>query len=113
MLRSFTAFLLILVLYTLISDTFCSQTILQFLDEAPIIHYTLTRRGGTFEATRPGNDSLEIDFLLRQLEKVETRFNLTRREAKGNKLVRKAKSKAVGGKDDDGLMGELAVNGTW
>ncbi|KAL8719316.1 MAG: hypothetical protein Q9225_003660 [Loekoesia sp. 1 TL-2023] len=111
--RSFTGFLLIWVLYALVSNTYCSQTILQSLDEAPVIHYTLARRGGTFEATRPGNDSLEMDFLLRQLEEVETKFNLTRREVKGNKLVRKAKSNAVGGKDDDGLMGELAVNGTW
>ncbi|KAL8834134.1 MAG: hypothetical protein Q9170_003908 [Blastenia crenularia] len=110
---SFIAFLLVLVLLTLVFDTFCSQTILQSLDEAPVIHYTLSRRGGTFEATVPGNDSVEMDFLLRELERIEAKFNLTRREVKGNKLVRKAKSRAVGGQDDDGLMGELALNGTW
>ncbi|KAI4283298.1 MAG: hypothetical protein L6R38_002263 [Xanthoria sp. 2 TBL-2021] len=43
----------------------------------------------------------------------EARFNLTRREVKGNKLVRKAKSRALGGKDDDELMGQMASNGTW
>ncbi|KAL9027191.1 MAG: hypothetical protein Q9196_004258 [Gyalolechia fulgens] len=110
---SLICFLLILVSCAFIPDTVCSQTILQSLDEAPVIHLPLVRRGGTFEATRPGNDSLEMDLLLQELKKVEAKFNLTRREVKGNKLVRKAKSRAVGGKDDDGLMGDLALNGTW
>lgn len=110
---SLVYFLLISVLCAFIPDTLCSQTILQSLDEAPVIHLPLVRRGGTFEATRPGNDSLEMDLLLQELEKVEAKFNLTRREVKGNKLIRKAKSRAVGGKEDDGLMGDLALNGTW
>ncbi|KAL8756232.1 MAG: hypothetical protein Q9199_003082 [Rusavskia elegans] len=54
-----------------------------------------------------------MDFLLEQLKMAEARFNLTRREVKGNKLVRKAKSRALGGKDDDELMGQMALNGTW
>ena len=91
----------------------CAQTVLKSFDNAPVVHFTLARRGGTFEATVPGNDSVEMDFLLQQLERAEGRFNLTRREVKGNKLVRKAKSKALGGKDDDELMGQLASNGTW
>ncbi|KAL8693364.1 MAG: hypothetical protein Q9218_001801 [Villophora microphyllina] len=89
------------------------RSTLQTLDDAPVIHFTIARRGGTFEATRPGNDSVELDVLLEQLGNVEVRFNLTRREVKGNKLVRKAKSQAVGGKDDEELIGELALNGTW
>ena len=111
--RSHVLLVLNLVLYALVPKTYCSQTVLQSLDEAPVIHYTLSRRGGTFEATEPGNDFVELDILLQQLEKVEATFNLTRREVKGNKLVRKAKFRAEGGKDDDGLMGELASNGTW
>ncbi|KAL9595917.1 MAG: hypothetical protein Q9219_006143 [cf. Caloplaca sp. 3 TL-2023] len=106
-------FFLTLVLYCLVSNVGGSQKTLESLDEAPVIHATLIRRGGTFEATRPGNDSLDMDSLLQQLETVEAKFNLTRREVKGNKLVRKAKSRALGGKADDGLMGELALNGTW
>ncbi|KAI4110026.1 MAG: hypothetical protein L6R37_000159 [Teloschistes peruensis] len=90
-----------------------SRSVLDTLDDAPVIHFTLERRGGTFEATRPGNDSVEMDVLLEELQKVEARFNMTRREVKGNKLVRKAKSRAVGGQDDEDLMGELALNGTW
>ncbi|KAI4257870.1 MAG: hypothetical protein LQ352_001456 [Teloschistes flavicans] len=89
------------------------QSTLHALDDAPVMHFTLERRGGTFEATRPGNDSVEMDVLLEELQKIEARFNLTRREVRGNKLVRKAKSHAVGGKDDEDLMGELALNGTW
>ncbi|KAL8969746.1 MAG: hypothetical protein Q9183_001852 [Haloplaca sp. 2 TL-2023] len=95
------------------SQTEASQSTLQAIDELPVVHFTLARRGGTFEATIPGNDTLELDFLLEHLENVEARFNSTRREVKGNKLVRKAKSRALGGKDEDELMGELAINGTW
>ncbi|KAL8712049.1 MAG: hypothetical protein Q9220_003745 [cf. Caloplaca sp. 1 TL-2023] len=90
-----------------------AQTLLQSLDNAPVVHFTLARRGGTFEATIPGNDSLEMDYLLQELHRAEARFNFTRREVKGNKLVRKAKSKAVGGNDDESLMGDIAANGTW
>ena len=97
----------------LIGSTRASQTTLQAIDELPVVHFTLARRGGTFEATIPGNDTLELDFLLEHLENVEARFNFTRREVRGNKLVRKAKSRAIGGKDEDELMGELAINGTW
>lgn len=96
-----------------IRSTQGAQSILQALDEAPVVHFTLSRRGGTFEATRPGNDSIGMDFLLEQLADVEAAFNLTRREVRGNKLVRKAKSQSVGGRDDDGLMGVMALNGSW
>lgn len=109
----FMHFFLVLMLSAFISNAFGSQTVLQSLDEEPVMHFPLVRRGGTFEATRPGNDSLDMNFLLQELGKVEAKFNLTRREVKGNKLVRKAKSQAVGGKDDDALMGDLALNGTW
>ncbi|KAL8778011.1 MAG: hypothetical protein Q9213_007609 [Squamulea squamosa] len=90
-----------------------AQAVLKSLDSAPVVHLTLARRGGTFEGTVPGNDSVEMELLLEQLEMAEARFNLTRREVKGNKLVRKAKSRALGGKDDDELMGQMASNGTW
>ncbi|KAL8818594.1 MAG: hypothetical protein Q9223_002796 [Gallowayella weberi] len=100
-------------LIAFIPSVYSAQKLLQSLDNAPVVHFTLARRGGTFEATIPGNDSVEMNFLLEQLERAETRFNLTRREVKGNKLVRKVKSRALGGKDDDELMGQLASNGTW
>ncbi|KAL8673274.1 MAG: hypothetical protein Q9168_002312 [Polycauliona sp. 1 TL-2023] len=96
-----------------IPPAYGSQKILHSLDHAAVVHFTIARRGGTFEATVPGNDSVEMDFLLEQLQMAEARFNLTRREVKGNKLIRKAKSRALGGKDDDELMGQIASNGTW
>ncbi|KAL8900314.1 MAG: hypothetical protein Q9192_001137 [Flavoplaca navasiana] len=101
------------LLITFIPSIHGSQKILHSLDSAPVIHFTIARRSGTFEGTVPGNDSVEMDFLMEQLKVAEARFNLTRREVKGNKLVRKAKSRAFGGKDDDDLMGEIASNGTW
>ena len=101
------------LLITFIPSIHGSQKILHSLDSAPVIHFTIVRRSGTFEATVPGNDSVEMDFLMGQLKAAEARFNLTWREVKGNKLVRKAKSRAFGGKDDDDLMGEIASNGTW
>ncbi|KAI4192927.1 MAG: hypothetical protein LQ346_004081 [Caloplaca aetnensis] len=111
---SITSLLSVLAVFGLIRTSYSSQpSVLQSLDEAPVVHFTLARRGGTFEATRPGNDSVEMDFLVEQLKKVEAKFNLTRREVKGNKLVRKAKSRAVGGGDENELMGELAANGSW
>ncbi len=111
---SITSLFSVLAVFGLMRASYSSQqSVLQSLDEAPVVHFTLARRGGTFEATRPGNDSVEMDFLVQQLEKVEAKFNLTRREVKGNKLVRKAKSRAVGGGDENELMGELAVNGSW
>lgn len=101
------------LLVTFIPSIHGSQNFLRSLDSAPVIHFTIARRSGTFEATVPGNDSVEMDFLMEQLKVAEARFNLTRREVKGNKLVRKAKSRAFGGKDDDNLMGDIASNGTW
>ncbi|KAL9058037.1 MAG: hypothetical protein Q9206_002101 [Seirophora lacunosa] len=113
MLGSLTVLLVVSTVLGSIRSTQGAQSILQALDEAPVIHFTLSRRGGTFEATRPGNDSIGMDFLLEQLADVEATFNLTRREVRGNKLVRKAKSQSVGGRDDDGLMGQMALNGSW
>ncbi|KAL8963231.1 MAG: hypothetical protein Q9193_000482 [Seirophora villosa] len=113
MLGSLTVLLVVSTVLGSIRSTQGAQSILQALDEASVIHFTLRRRGGTFEATRPGNDSVGMDFLLEQLADVEATFNLTRREVRGNKLVRKAKSQSVGGRDDDGLMGEMALNGSW
>lgn len=106
-------FAVLLVVSTVFRRAQGAQSILQALDEVPVLHFTLSRRGGTFEATRPGNDSIKMEFLLEQLADVEAKFNLTRREVKGNKLVRKAKSQSVGGRDDDGLMGDMALNGSW
>jgi len=54
-----------------------------------------------------------LTFLAEELEMAEARFNLTRREVRGNKLVRKAKERDVGGKEEGRLMGSLGLDGRW
>ena len=87
--------------------------VLQSLNDVPVLHLTISRRGGPFGSITPGEEIANLTYLANELEKVEERFNLTTREVKGNKLVRKAKVKAVGGNEVGQLMGEVAVNGKW
>lgn len=84
---------------------------LRSLDTAPVLHFTLTRRGGTFSPTEFGRDEINLIYLLQELEKTEARFNLTQRQVKGNKLVRTAKGE--GGKQEGNLMGDVAGDGIW
>ena len=86
---------------------------LRSLDEVPVIHFTISRRGGAFESFTPGGEIANLTYLAEELEKTEQRFNLTRREVKGNKLVRKAKVKGVGGNEVGKLMSNVAENGRW
>ena len=97
----------------LLSYTLATALALGSLDTAPVLHFTLTRRGGKFAPTEFARDHVNLTYLARELEKTEARFNLTKREVKGNKLVRKAKSNDMGGRDSSGLMGEVAVDGIW
>ncbi|MCJ1383636.1 hypothetical protein MMC17_006750 [Xylographa soralifera] len=87
--------------------------ILQSLDDVSVLHLTISRRGGPFESFAPGEEIANLTHLAEELKKVEERFNLTRREVKGNKLVRKAKAKGVGGNEVGVLMGEVAGVGNW
>ena len=83
------------------------------LDTAQVLHFTLTRRGGKFAPTEFARDYFNLTYLAEELDKTEARFNLTKREVEGNKLVRKAKNNDAGGKDPDALMGEVAADGIW
>ena len=56
---------------------------------------------------------MNLTYLVEELDKVEARFNLTRREVNGNKLVRKAKVNEHGGKEEGALMGSVATDGIW
>lgn len=93
--------------------TSSTQAVLRSLDNAPVLHFTLARRGGDFMATEPGRDLVNLTYLVEELDKAEARFNLTRREVKGNKLVRKAKIDEHGGKEERALMGSVATDGIW
>lgn len=97
----------------LLSSTLATKPALRSLDTAPVLHFTLTRRGGKFAPTEFARDYVNLTYLAQELEKTEARFNLTQREVKGNKLVRKAKSNDVGGRDPSRLMGEVAADGIW
>ena len=110
-------FLLFLILTTsvsILSKSLASPThnhaeILRSFDDAPVLHFTLARRGGAFPTDAVAN----LTFLEEELEKTEGRYNLTRREVRGNKLVRRAREKAVGGKDEGSLMGSVGLDGRW
>lgn len=78
------------------------------LDPA-VVHFTIERRGGAF----PVDDLANLTFLSDELANVAARFNLTTRVIKGNNVVRKAKAKAIGGAEDDLLMGEVGASGVW
>ena len=90
-----------------------AQAVLRTLDKAPVLHFTLARRGGEFAAIEPGRDLVNLTYLVKELDKTEARFNLTRREVKGNKLIRKAKINERGGKDEGTLTAGVAADGIW
>jgi hypothetical protein len=48
-----------------------------------------------------------------QLHDAEARFNITRREMQGNKVIRVPKEKAATIGEVSGLNGEVGRNGTW
>lgn len=106
-----------LVLVPLAYSTFATATdhtnVLRSLDTVPVLHFTLTRRGGKFAPTAFGRDYVNLTYLAQELEKTEARFNLTQRQVQGNKLVRKAKDLSVGEKEEGKLMGEVAEDGNW
>ena len=89
------------------------QSVLRSLDTAPVIHFAVTRRDGAFTGTVAGEDWVDLEYLVKQVEIAECKFNLTKRVVKGNKLVRKAKTDGVGGRDGTRLMGDIASRGSW
>lgn len=79
------------------------------LADAHAAHFTIDRRGGQL-ATR---ELANLSHLFDLLEQTERRYGLTRREVKGNKLVRRAKPKETGRDDDIPLMNGLGQPGQW
>ena len=103
----------LVLLSGLLSSTLATANTPRSLDADPVLHFTLTRRGGKFSPTEFALDYVNLTYLAQELENTEARFNLTKREVKGNKLVRKAKSNDAGGKESNALMGEVATDGSW
>lgn len=96
-----------------LASAITAQSVLESLDDVPVLHFTLNRRGGAFTGTAPSNDWVDLTHLAQELGKTECRYNLTKREAMGNKLVRKAKADNTGGRESNALMGAIATNGSW
>ncbi len=99
--------------YSTLATASDHANVLRSLDTAPVLHFTLTRRGGKFAPTEYARDFVNLTYLAQELEKTEARFNLTQRQVQGNKLVRKAKDLSVGGREEGELMGEVAEDGIW
>ena len=96
-----------------LSLTVATAPVLRSLDNAPVLHFTLFRRGGKFAPIEHTYDYVNMTYLAQELEKTESRFNLTQREVKGNKLVRKAKSNGFGSEENGLTMGEKTTDGIW
>lgn len=74
----------------------------------PPIHYTISRRGGSFPAPYTAN----LTYLLEQLRIVEQRYSATTRTFSGNKVVRKPK-RLRGTQAGTALLGEVGRDGNW
>ena len=96
-----------------LSLTVATASVIRSLDDAPALHFTLFRRGGKFAPTEQTCDYVNMTYLAQELEKTESRFNLTQREVKGNKLVRKARSNGFGSEENGLTMGEETTDGIW
>jgi hypothetical protein len=79
------------------------------LSNAPVVHFTIARRGGPLHTSRDA----DLPALAAAVSRAEAKYGLTRREVKGNKLVRKPKQKAKGGKTEQSLMTEVGEEGRW
>ena len=84
---------------------------LHSLDEVPVLHLPLQRRGGGFSTFQNGSDVANLTVLRAELTKACRRFNRTKREVKGNRVVRKAKG--MTGDGEEGLLGDVAETGGW
>jgi len=73
------------------------------------IHFTLLRRGGAFD---PG-EIANMTFLAEQLAIAEERFSATKREIRGNKVVRVARGDVRPAGHYDRLLGEVGRSGSW
>lgn len=79
------------------------------LDPPPTVHYTISRRGGAFQEDPLGN----LSFLAEQLAATEARFDLTRREVAGNKVVRVPKNPGISNTEIAPLLVDVGSVGTW
>lgn len=102
------------ILLCLSLSVHADDTKIQSFDNSPVLHYLLNRRGGAFSPNIFAEDNANFTYLEHELARAESRFNLTKREVKGNRLVRKPKSATGSDSNVEGqLLGELALDGAW
>lgn len=77
--------------------------------EISLAHLTLNRRGGAVARHEAAN----LTQLLHLLHGVEGRYHRSKREVKGNKLVRKWKARSAGTTNDEQLLSEPGKDGSW
>ena len=116
--EKFVMYFLCLIFFTttILTSAVASSPNLQVirsLDNLPVLHLTISRRGGPFDALDPEHEVANFTYLTEELQRVDQRFNLTRREAKGNKLVRKAKQSDGAGNELSSLIGQVSERGRW
>ncbi|KAB8337321.1 hypothetical protein FH972_021621 [Carpinus fangiana] len=78
--------------------------------QPPTVHFPIFRRGGIFAGA---NWTADLPYLLEQVHAAESRFNLTQREVRGNKVVRVPKDGALGGGEASTLMGSIGSKDRW
>ena len=74
-----------------------------------VAHLPISRRGGPLAGREPAN----LTSLKQILHDVETRYLNAKREVRGNKLVRKWRSRSSGTTEDLGLLSTPGHEGSW
>jgi hypothetical protein len=81
------------------------------VENLPPIHYTISRRSGSFPTPDIANNA-NLTFLLEQLQIVEQRFNTTTRDFTGNKVVRRPR-RLHGTQASSIMLGDVGREGNW
>ena len=77
--------------------------------DIPVAHLILNRRGGAAARRELAN----LTHLVQLLHGTERRYHRTRREVKGNRLVRKWRARSTGTTIDQQLLSEPGQDGSW
>lgn len=96
----------VLILLAVVADP---RSLLCAAQGLPVAHLILSRRGGALAGHEPAN----LTHLLQLLHSTERKYARARREVKGNKLVRKWRSKDTGTTRDEQLLSEPGQDGSW
>jgi hypothetical protein len=85
------------------------QKLLGAAQEISVAHLPLSRRGGAVAQ----NEHANLTHLVQLLSGGERRYVRAKREVKGNKLVRKWRTRKTGTTNDEQLLREPGHDGSW